>query len=482
MLLFSLTVGAASGQLSVNQDTTITTIEQADSLLDIPKRGLDAAGFIGATNLGVWAVDRYILKGEWANIDGNTIKNNFKKGFVWDNDMFVTNLFAHPYHGGLYFNAARSNGMNFWQAVPFTVGGSLMWEFFMENEYPAINDFLSTSLGGMSLGEITFRISDRLIDDRKVGFSRFGREALITLISPVRGLNRIVSGDAWKRRNIRGNSMPVVPITFYTAIGHRIIADDAKDNKDVSNMLCIDLGLYYGNPYDTDNEKPYDYFSLKMGGNLFSKQPIICRVNAIGMLYSKKIELKKPNHQLTLGVFQHFNYYESKSDINNVTLSPYKLSEAASVGPGILYKAKLKRNNTFYAAAYLSAVLLGGSQTDHYNFEDRDYNMGSGFSSKINLEFQFWDKAILTINSEDYRLYSWVGYDPNNPEKINSNVQGDKGNASLSVGMLNFSYLFKKGFLLGIETSYYYRKSIYNYYPDIEHGVSENKVSVGYRF
>ena len=89
----------------------------------------------------VWSFDRYIVKEDWAYINGHTIKSNFKKGPVWDTDQFTTNLFSHPYHGSLYFNAARSNGMNFWQSAPFAAGGSLMWEFFMENEPPSINDY-----------------------------------------------------------------------------------------------------------------------------------------------------------------------------------------------------------------------------------------------------------------------------------------------------------------------------------------------------
>ncbi|MCE5174982.1 MAG: DUF3943 domain-containing protein [Bacteroidales bacterium] len=478
ILLFSV-----NAQIDVSSDFFLNG-EHSDSILNIPKSKLNAAGLIFTTNMSVWAFDRYITNGEYAHINLNTMKSNFKTGFVWDNDMFITNLFAHPYHGGLYFNAARSNGMNFWQSVPYTAGGSLMWEFFMENEHPAINDFLATTIGGASLGEMTYRLSDRIIDDRTFGFDRFKREALLTLISPARGLNRIINGDAWRHKLSRGNSIQDTPLSIYTAIGHRIIADNAKssDKHDVSNMLCFDLGLNYGDPYNEENEKPYDYFIFKVGGNLFSKQPFIGRVNGIGMLYSKDINLKNPRRQLAVGLFQHFNYYESKADINHVTLSPYKLSEAASVGPGLLFKNRLIKHITFIASAYLSAILLGGSQTDHYNVEDRDYNMGSGFSSKLNMELQFGSKAILSMNSEDYRIYSWIGYDPNNPEDIHTSVQGDKGNASLSTARLNFSYIINKHFLVEIEGSYYYRKSVYTYYPDVEHGVTENKFGLGYYF
>ena len=93
-----------------------------------------------------------------------SIKNNFKTGPVWDTDKFSTNLVAHPYHGSLYFNAARSNGMNFWQSIPFAAGGSLMWEFFMENEPPSINDLMATTFGGVELGEITYLVHQKTVE------------------------------------------------------------------------------------------------------------------------------------------------------------------------------------------------------------------------------------------------------------------------------------------------------------------------------
>ena len=66
-------------------------------------------------NIGLWAFDRYALKGHYAYISWNSIKENFRHGFEWDNDHLATNMFGHPYHGSIYFNAGRSNGFNFWQ-------------------------------------------------------------------------------------------------------------------------------------------------------------------------------------------------------------------------------------------------------------------------------------------------------------------------------------------------------------------------------
>lgn len=139
-------------------------------------------------NMGVWAFDRYIRKAAFAYINFHTIKDNINHGFVWDNDTMGTNMFIHPYHGSLYFNAVRSNGYNYWQSGLFAFGGSFMLEKFMENEYPSTNDIIATPIGGMALGEVFFRTSDLILDDRRMGASRFGLEFTSFLVFPMRGL------------------------------------------------------------------------------------------------------------------------------------------------------------------------------------------------------------------------------------------------------------------------------------------------------
>ena len=76
-----------------------------------------ASGEVFGFNMGLWAFDRYVQKGDFAYISFKSIKKNFEVGFKWDNDKLGTNTFLHPYTGNLYFNAARSNGYSFWGSV-----------------------------------------------------------------------------------------------------------------------------------------------------------------------------------------------------------------------------------------------------------------------------------------------------------------------------------------------------------------------------
>lgn len=111
-----------------------------DSVHILPRKPWMSAIQPFAINMSVWGFNRFVANEDFARINMNSIRNNLKTLPVWDTDKFSTNLVAHPYHGSLYFNAARSNGLSFWQSIPVTFGGSLMWEYFMETERPSLND------------------------------------------------------------------------------------------------------------------------------------------------------------------------------------------------------------------------------------------------------------------------------------------------------------------------------------------------------
>src|SRR6185369_13462944 len=145
-----------------------------------------------------WATDRYIFNYDWARISATTWKNNLRMGWEWDNDKFGINFIGHPHSGNVYFNIARSNGYNFWQSFPFAVEGSLIWEYFGENTRPSINDIINTPVSGAFLGEVVYRISSNILDDRTRGAERFFREFFAGIINPPRALNRLTQGKMFR--------------------------------------------------------------------------------------------------------------------------------------------------------------------------------------------------------------------------------------------------------------------------------------------
>lgn len=97
-----------------------------------------------------------------------------------------------------------------------------------EVEPPAINDLIATTIGGIALGEMTHRLSSLVLDDSKRGFGRFTREFLGTLICPMRGINRMITGDMWKvkRSHYKYHDYERIPIQFSISAGDRYLADN----------------------------------------------------------------------------------------------------------------------------------------------------------------------------------------------------------------------------------------------------------------
>lgn len=456
----------------------------SDSLFVLPKKPIQAAAEVFGINMMIWGFNHFVMNEEFAKIGKSSFKQNLNSLPVWDTDKFSTNLIAHPYHGGLYFNAARANGMSFWGSVPFTLGGSLMWEYFMENELPSVNDLFSTTFGGMEIGEITFRLSDLFVDNRSSGGERIGREILITCISPLRGLNRLMTGDAWTKRASKGRLFTSVPVYFNLYTGPRFLAEQERSRYGEWSQI-LGFHLTYGDPYsDSQNEHyhPYEWFTLNASVDLFSSQPLMTQLNAIGILWGKNIK-NTSNRSFTTGIFQHFDFYDSQiKDKDKNVVSPYRISEAVAFGGGILYLRKLTDTHPMEvkSSAYINAIILGGSLTDHYFYDEKDYNLGSGYSIKSFTNLTYKKKISFDIQTENYHIFTWKGNHPDGTGKRHRSTQGDVGNSRLIVFSTRLSYIFHKKWNISIENRFFTRHTHYKYYENTSYSTEDRMLTVGY--
>jgi hypothetical protein len=199
---------------------------------------------------------------EWSKWTLQSWADNIKYPWQWDNNAFLNNQFSHPYHGNLYFNSARTNGFTFWQSVPFAFGGSLMWELFFEVWAPAPNDLLNTSLGGIALGEMLYRVSSLALDNEASGTERVFREIGATLINPVRGFNRAVDGTMFKRSRTPDDWRPN-GVFANLELGYRRFST----NEDISDPDALDTGylgawLVYGSALADVTKAPFSHFRV----------------------------------------------------------------------------------------------------------------------------------------------------------------------------------------------------------------------------
>ena len=461
-----------------------------DSTMALPvkKRYWQAAAEATGINVGVQLFDRWALNSDFAQTTLRSLKRNFTDGMVWDNDFFITNMFAHPYHGNLYFNAARTNGLTFWESAPYALGGSLMWEFLGETEPPAINDVIATSCGGMAIGEMTHRLSLTILDDRDFGISRFFREAAAAIINPIQGLHRIFSGDAWRVRHdhYRYHDFSKIPVDVSLSVGWRYLADDGALFRGV-HAPYINMTLTYGTSADGEHHTtPYDFFDVELNSAFGGGQPFVNTLNIVGRLWSTSI-LDKKDMAGEFGIYQHFNYYDAEAIENGSDLTPYRISEAAGFGPGfILSLPQMGGLSKLEQRIFLSGILLGGTKSDYFNVIERDYNMGSGFSIKSKTQLDFGRFGRFILNAKYFRLYTWKGYEDKDLQAYADgtadlhylNVQGDRSNAALLVVNPVIEIHLARQWSVTLSGSYFSRRTFYRYYPTVHANTFEAKIGL----
>ena len=432
-----------------------------------PKRWWAAGAEVIAVNVGNQLINRYVFDFDHSHISSSTIRNNLKRGLLWDNDDLVVNQIGHPYQGSFYYGAARANGLNYWQSLPFTVLGSLSWEFLGESDPPSINDVITTPIGSAAIGELEWRLSDLILDDSKRGFQRFWREAAAFVINPMRGLNRIFLGDAWRLRSTyyKYHDSEMFPVRFAVGAGFRHL-NSRFDFAHGTNNLQLHFGMEYGDAFGEENTRPYDYFLMETKCGLFGNQPIIEQFSILGRMYGKMVATRGGN-LLHYGVYQHFNYYDS-NDINggdDVARIPYKVSETASFGPGVILKVPLSHNSNLLHHAHLSGVALGAVKSDHFNVMDRCYNFGSGYSVKWGGKLQMGTRTGIGASVNHYHLFTWKDYSESYVDSGKDlrylSSQGNRSNTMMDIARLTLSQSICKNVTLLADGAYYYRTSRY---------------------
>lgn len=444
------------------------------------QRTLISLGEIAGLNLFVWSYDRYVMNADFAHINMGTIRKNFDTGFVWDNDQLGTNFIMHPYHGALYFNAARSNGFSYFQSIPFTSFGSFMWECFLENEAPSINDFIATTAAGSMYGEIIYRLSGKVINNSSKGANRVFREILTGVISPTRELNRLITGEAWKYSKI--SSTDHTPVDFNLSAGVRWLQPEY--NHPYSPYAQMSLRLVY-NKEKKEIELPFDWFSLGLRFCAGQKSFYVNQMDITGVLWNRYYP-QKNGSEWGFGIYQHFDYWDSPT--HEYKKTPYRFAQVLALGPGVYYKNKKERKLQFNWEFYITGIGLGGALSDFYWVDMRDYNFGSGFSTDSKIKISAFNNSIrFNLSAGNYSLFTWAGYQKNRnlyDEKLNDlNVQGDEGYTNFTsieteIGYWSNQYKWNISF----SPEFINRHTKYKYHPSHNYSTWSFSINAGYTF
>jgi hypothetical protein len=443
----------------VAKDTTLYN-HYGDLLNDNPRYEKKYSVFRPAievigVNGAIHYIDRYIFNYDWSYVNTETWKTNIKKGWEWDTDRFGINFVGHPYSGSLYFNAARSNGYNYFESMPFAVGGSLMWEYFGENTRPSYNDIINTPVSGFFLGEVLFRISSNILDDSKRGGDRIFRELFATVINPMRGFNRLIQGKMWRYSTDDIYQKDLLNITVFGGI--RKLNDGAQFGTGPVNEV-FNLHIDYGNPFELRIRKPFDYFQLRTEFNFNASRKILDNIVGYGILTGRNTTSGRLD--MLAGLFQYYHYWD------NLT---FELG-ALGFGAGLISKIAFKKS-TLYFNFHLAGIPLAGNSTRRGPIDTtqfRDYDYGAGLEAQFEGAYDFRDRVTLTLPVYYYTIYTYVADRPEN--------------SRISVLKPRISVRLYKNLRLGGEELIYINNRYENNIPVLHLSRTEQKVFLLYYF
>ncbi len=237
-----------------------------------PKRSVGTALF-QTTGVNVIYGLANLARGQvTARVTPKTWWANMEQGWVWDLDDFVVNQVGHPYQGSNYYNTGRANGLSFWESAAVTAFGSGTWEYYGETNFASLNDLVNTTLGGVALGEMFHRAAWLIRDTRATGRGRLWREIGATVVDPVTGLNRFLTGDA-SRVTEKPDDMVPSSLTMFSSAG--VLWRGTQSSAfGATGQPFLEIDGYYGNLTTGRSRTPYDAFATRLrfgGGAAFSE-------------------------------------------------------------------------------------------------------------------------------------------------------------------------------------------------------------------
>jgi hypothetical protein len=389
----------------------------------------------------------YASGAPFAKVKPSNWQHNFQSGFQWDDNEFEVNAFAHPYQGGMYFATARVNGLTFWESVPYTMLGSASWEFFAETEQASTNDWSTTTWGGYFFGETLFRLSNNIVDESRSGAGRFFTELAAMAISPINGIDRLISGRAWAD----GPKTKKFPLLADLRVGPDGLfhPDGGGVGKTLRAWIRFDYGDLYAKPvFDT----PFEAFNfethLSIGDDILGEG-----FDGMGVLLGKRFSMSENNFNLLAWTLSYEYYTNGTTQM--LTRNSEGVYSVSEMGTGLSWYSHWGLGSGF--SVDTQGDLLGvptGSMTSPYAVYEanRSYNFGMGGALKLEANLRHERLGRLYAKMDRYLYYV---------------LDGARGTDQLGTVQLGAYANIYGGHGLGFTATHVDRHSWYDEYPDV---------------
>jgi hypothetical protein len=417
------------------------------------KRFGRAAAEWGLAQAIPFSYNRFVANAVYSRVTGATIARNLNPGsWQWDKDIFRTNQFGHPYQGSLYYSAFRANGYSFWQSAPAALAGSYVWETFGENERPSPNDFVNTSFGGIVLGEMTYRLSSKIVNNRHRGFGRQLEEIAAFLANPMNGLNRLLDGrwgKVYGNPKDRDSSQVSAEFDLGARTFNSIIGSDGGNGKKTG--IFSRAKLMYGNRYK-DYRTPFSniYINIEVGKDDSS---MVNLLSVYGSLAGWELRSNRDLKHLII-LSANYDYISNEAFFYG----------GQSVKANLFSTYDMSKKFTFNTNIGFGPVLLA-AVPNTYNSNGRNYDYTSGFSINGGAGLKFAERFFASIDYRGGWLYT---------------VNGNKSHYFLHTVTSEVRYAFSKSLSLAAEPGYFFLRGKYDEHPDVNKRYPYLRVSTRY--
>jgi Domain of unknown function (DUF3943) len=351
---------------------------------------------IVAANMAMGAFNRYVRQVEYAQVEPETVWHNLAHEWVWDDNNFTVNQIGHPLQGGMYYSLARANGQGYLGSLAYTTLGSIHWEYFMETEPPAINDLITTRMGGAMIGEVCWRMAEYVSGESTGENTGWLRKSGAFLINPIFGMDRLVNGTPARKGPLSPQRLMGARISTGRTLakGYTHRSGAASEPSTQLPLANTNILVIHGDPFESKH--PFDHFTLNLGASVRASP--VANVSLRGELW--KFDLPETDNFRQIVQFaQNYDYLNS---------SIYRVS-ANSLGVEWLSETRFGGDWMMLARIQPNFIALGAASTEYYLNVERDYNLGMGGGWKASVMLRKPGAWLFSAQSDRYWIHTASG-------------------------------------------------------------------------
>ncbi|MDR2143275.1 MAG: DUF3943 domain-containing protein [Treponema sp.] len=404
------------------------------------------------SNVLLFSFNYFVAKNEFARISADDIWENLTGPPEWDGDVFATNQFAHPYQGSTYHAAARANGFGFYESIFFDALGSVYWEYFTETTTPSINDLISTTISGASLGEMFHRLY------LEVAFPVGG------FISPLDAFNGLVT----RRRQEKTAGKNIHKLSVFTApgwTGGRKSVEGGNVTLERWNTAAVnvDCDIVYGDPFEQRSVMPFDHFEMNFGGGI-SLSWYNMYIISDAYLFSFSPD-RGEKSRMTTGLNLSYDFFTSL----NIDFYSEGLDWA------VKYQRFFSEESGFEVKAHAGWTMFGAGNifipNEKIKAYDSERDYGTGFNSRLFFSFYPPRAGRIDFNVLVYGMYI-----------ISHRIQKSRGWDFFFYSRAAYTFPLGRHLSLGLGASAGIKTGVYPELPNIVQWTDSVQVFVEWNF